>query len=225
MIIVDCCLDVEWFGENTFASCGADSNVHILSTEQEKTSIKVLTCVSKYCNNTKSPYPMIIFSGHQGEVNQIKVNPSKTRLATCSDDRTARVWNISEYLGGSPDSIPGLGQDEPLILWGHDDSVSSLAWCPKQFGGIEILATSVSTYGSSYQNRLSLNFLDYRSSFDTTIRLWNSVTGQCLKVFKEHQRPVYALTFSPDGRWLGSGSGDGWLHIYCIKVRLSSVTV
>jgi transducin (beta)-like 1 len=29
---------------------------------------------------------------------------------------------------------------------------------------------------------------------------------------------VYALRFSPSGRWLATGSGDGWLHIYDVKV-------
>lgn len=57
------------------------------------------------------------------------------------------------------------------------------------------------------------------ASFDSTCRLWNAATGECLKIFLDHTRPVYALTFSPDGRWLGTGSGDGWLHIYSVKVR------
>lgn len=66
-------------------------------------------------------------------------------------------------------------------------------------------------------------FWIHRASFDKTIRLWNSATGQCLKIFQDHNRPVYALTFSPDGRWLGSGSGDGWLHLYSIKVRPNAI--
>lgn len=64
----------------------------------------------------------------------------------------------------------------------------------------------------------------YRSSFDATARLWDSVTGDCLKVFADHKRPVYALAFSPDGLWLATGSGDGWLYIYNTKVHLSHAT-
>jgi hypothetical protein len=44
------------------------------------------------------------------------------------------------------------------------------------------------------------------------------MTGECLKVLADHIRPVYALTFSLDGRWLGTGSGDGWMNIYSVKV-------
>lgn len=57
-----------------------------------------------------------------------------------------------------------------------------------------------------------------RASFDGTARLWDSVTGQCLRVFSDHRRPVYALAVSPDGSWLATGSGDGWLHVYDVAV-------
>lgn len=59
-----------------------------------------------------------------------------------------------------------------------------------------------------------------RSSFDGTARLWDSVTGECLKVFADHKRPVYALDFSPNGQFLSTGSGDGWLYIYDVKVNI-----
>ena len=60
--------------------------------------------------------------------------------------------------------------------------------------------------------------LDTSSSFDSTARLWDSVTGRCLKVISDHKRPVYTLSFSPNGRWLATGSGDGWIHIYSVIV-------
>ena len=59
----------------------------------------------------------------------------------------------------------------------------------------------------------------FRSSFDGTARLWDSVTGECLHVFRDHRRPLYALKFSPDGKLIATGSGDGWMHIYRTRVR------
>ena len=53
--------------------------------------------------------------------------------------------------------------------------------------------------------------------------MWDSVTGECLEVFSDHKRPVYALSFSPDGHWLATGSGDGWLHVYNILVRIDDL--
>lgn len=49
------------------------------------------------------------------------------------------------------------------------------------------------------------------------------MTGECLHVFEDHKLPVYALRFSPTGRWVATGSSDGWLHVYDVKVRLLSV--
>ena len=58
-----------------------------------------------------------------------------------------------------------------------------------------------------------------RSSFDHTARLWDADSGACLKIFTDHIRPIYTLSFSPDGHWLATGSGDGYLHVYSVMVR------
>lgn len=60
--------------------------------------------------------------------------------------------------------------------------------------------------------------ITFRSSFDGTARFWDTVTGECLHVFKDHRRSIYALVFSPDGKWLATGSGDGFLYIYHVEV-------
>ncbi|KAG6919042.1 hypothetical protein DXG01_009752 [Tephrocybe rancida] len=169
----DCCLDVDWLDDETFATCGADQLIFIMSVNEAQ--------------------PLKRLSGHGDEINQIKCNPSGTRLASCSDDMTARVWNVDNLHNN--DSIPGLvASDAVVTLSGHKHSVSTIGWCPDPtIGPHPLLATS---------------------SFDGTARLWDSVTGKCLKVFNDHKRPVYTLSFSPNGRWLATGSGDGWLHVY-----------
>jgi transducin (beta)-like 1 len=73
----------------------------------------------------------------------------------------------------------------------------------------------VSSYILVWELCLTVTF---SSSFDGTARLWDSVTGHCLKIFGDHKRPVYTLSYSPDGYWLATGGGDGWLHIYNVDV-------
>ncbi|KAJ7070504.1 WD40 repeat-like protein [Mycena amicta] len=173
----NCCLDVDWISEDIFGSCSADKTIQIMKIGQ--------------------PEPIKTLTGHQSEVNQIKSNPAGTRLASCSDDQTARIWQIDQLSAVA--SAPGLDGPAPIILSGHNHSVNIVSWCPDiGVGANEIVATA---------------------SFDGTARLWDTVTGACLHIFADHKRPVYALRFSPNGRWLATGSGDGWLHVYDVHTR------
>ncbi|PFH52342.1 hypothetical protein AMATHDRAFT_57411 [Amanita thiersii Skay4041] len=175
----DCCLDVDWLNDDTFASCGADSLIYIMRIDCAE-AIKTL-------------------SGHKGEINEIRSNSSGTRLASCSDDGTARVWNV-EGISTSTESIPGLvASDQVVELRGHPYTVTTVSWCPEHVPGMnQILATS---------------------SFDGTVKMWDSVTGECLRTFTDHKRPVFTLVFSKNGKWLATGSADGWLHVYDVATR------
>ncbi|KAI0328494.1 WD40 repeat-like protein [Cubamyces sp. BRFM 1775] len=163
-----CCLDVDWLSDSEFATSGSDGLVHIM--------------------NVDNPRPLKTLAGHKHEVNQLRANPSRTRIASCSDDATARIWNIEDVVYSRPQD------DQVIVLTGHQQQVSNLAWSPNTPSGEhELLVTS---------------------SFDQTARLWDSVTGQCLRVFHDHKSHVYNLAFSPDSRHFATAGGDGWLYIY-----------
>lgn len=38
--------------------------------------------------------------------------------------------------------------------------------------------------------------------------------GACLHTLKKHDDPVYSVSFSPDGKYLASGSFDKWIYIW-----------
>ncbi|TFK17056.1 WD40 repeat-like protein [Coprinopsis marcescibilis] len=173
----DCCLDVDWLTDDAFASAGADMRINIINIHENQ--------------------PIKHLEGHEDEINQIRSNPSGTKVATCSDDMTARIYRV-DNISSAMDAIPGLSSsDNVVLLQGHKHSVSTVSWCPKTpTGNHEIVATA---------------------SFDNTARLWDSVTGQCLHVIEDHKRPVYAIAFSPNGQFFATGGGDGWLHIFDMK--------
>ena len=76
----------------------------------------------------------------------------------------------------------------------------------------------------AYFHSLLLSLLIICSaSFDATARLWDADTGTCLQVFTHHKKPIYAISFSPDGKWLATGGGDGWFHLYDAAVRSTFV--
>ncbi len=77
----------------------------------------------------------------------------------------------------------------PLFLDGHTDRVGSVAWSPD--GG-----------------RLA------SGSDDTTVRIWDPVSGVELLRLEGHTRRVRTVAWSPDGRYLVSGGSDGDIRIW-----------
>lgn len=140
---------------------------------------------------TGEPFnPSCTLTGHTDEVNTVKFDPSGRWLATCSDDSTVRVWSIekSEDAGWQGNCLN--------VLTAHSKEVYTLKWSPVEGSGV---------FASG--------------SFDCSVRIWRirecgEVTSMALM---RHTQPVYAVAFSPCGRYLASGSLDETLHIWDIN--------
>lgn len=91
-------LDVDWRDDETFASCSTDTTVHVCRV------------------GTQSP--MKIFTAHTDEVNAVEWDPTKRFLASCSDDKTAKIWEVDS------DRMDPLYD---FIL--HKEEVYTLKWC------------------------------------------------------------------------------------------------
>ncbi|MEN9667163.1 MAG: hypothetical protein RLZZ326_3526, partial [Planctomycetota bacterium] len=140
-----------------------------------------------------------------------------TRLATGSDDRTARLWDAS------------TGK-ELAVLKGHEKPVSSVAFSPDgtwlatcgyntarlwdastgkelaELKGHDSPVTSVTF--SPDGTRLATG------SWDNTARLWDGATGKELAVLKGHESYVTSVAFSPDGTRLATGSQDNTARLW-----------
>jgi len=58
----------------------------------------------------------------------------------------------------------------------------------------------------------------FSGSYDTTVRLWDVEKGTCLYTLSKHFEPVTSVSFSPDGKYLASGSFDKHVHIWSTQV-------
>jgi serine/threonine protein kinase len=54
-------------------------------------------------------------------------------------------------------------------------------------------------------------------SWDQTVHIWDSATGEPICIYQEHQAGVTAISWSPNGRYLASGDRDGTIHLWDAK--------
>jgi WD40 repeat protein len=163
-------LDVDWKDDLTFASCSTDKTVQIC--------------------RVGSSTPLKTFSGHADEVNAVKWDPSGTLLASCSDDCTAKVWDVNSTSG--------------LPKWdfkSHQQEIYTVKWSP-------------TGPGSKNPNK---PLMLATASFDGSVRLWNVYDGTCARILSRHRESVYSVAFSPTGDYLASGSLAGQLYIWNVR--------
>ncbi|XP_073122416.1 WD40 repeat-containing protein HOS15 [Henckelia pumila] len=161
-------LDVDWRNNTSFATCSTDSMIYVCKVGENR--------------------PIKTFSGHQGEVNAIKWDPTGSLLASCSDDSTAKIWTMK--------------QDSCLLdLKEHAKEIYTVRWSP-------------TGAGTNHPNR---QLVLASASFDSTIKLWEVDVGRLLHSLNGHRDPVYSVAFSPNGEYLASGSLDKCLHIWSVK--------
>ncbi|MEH2164943.1 MAG: hypothetical protein V7K38_28785 [Nostoc sp.] len=161
------------------------------------------------------------FQGHQGSVLSVSFSPDGKTIATASDEKTARLWNLQGQLlqefKGHQGSVWGVSfsPDGKTIATASDDKTARL-WnlqgqLLQEFKGHQgsVLSVSFSPDGKTIAT----------ASDDNTARLWN-LQGQLLQEFKGHQGSVLSVSFSPDGKTIATASVDKTARLWNLQGRL-----
>jgi WD40 repeat protein len=46
------------------------------------------------------------------------------------------------------------------------------------------------------------------AGLDSTVKVWNIVTGTLVRTYTGHKGPIWGVEFSQDGKWIASASSD-----------------
>lgn len=170
----------------------------------------------------EEPAPLAdVLSGHTSWVRSLAFSPDGLLLASGSDDKTVRIWNVASLrevrcIKGHTGWVRCLGfASEPNhVLSGSRDH--TVRYWNLLSGGEErrveapdgILALDFSPNGKAFAT----------GSWDSVIRVWDYKSGEQLRTLEGHNGPVASVAYSPDGRLLASaGLDDCTLRLWDVE--------
>jgi U3 small nucleolar RNA-associated protein 13 len=136
---------------------------------------------------------------HEKDINSLDVAPNDKLLASGSQDRTAKVYDIEYVVGSGGKAVRG----EIKLLGtckGHKRGVWNVC-----FGRTErVLATG---------------------SGDKTVKLWSLEDFSCVKTFEGHTNSVLRVDFINAGMQLVSAASDGLVKLWNVKEEVCVATM
>jgi len=161
------------------------------------------------------------FSGHTGDVWDMKFSADQCLVLSSSFDKTLRLWDVKtgkclRVFEGHTERVRGVAwsNGNGLAVSGADDNTLRL-WdiqtgkCLRKFEGHNYWVLSVAL---SPNERFILS-----GSCDKTMCLWDVESGKCLRIFEGHTSNVEYIAWSGDQRYALSGSPDCTVRLWDIE--------
>ncbi|WOO77786.1 F-box-like/WD repeat-containing protein TBL1XR1-B [Vanrija pseudolonga] len=196
--------DVDWLDDDVFASGGNDHHIFIFRANDRR--------------------PRFTLKGHTDDVTRVKWSPPQSGgterarlLASVSDDGTIMVWKLPHYPADrgtvsrslSPSKQPKDRESDDdflVVAPGSEYCINRLAVVS---GGTENKRMSTLEWSPASRDG---RMIVAAGGQDSTVKLFDAVSGECLQVLAGLESGTGSIAFSPlgFGRPLGVVAGGGW---------------
>jgi len=155
--------------------------------------------------------------GHTRGINDLAWNPVSPLLASASDDKTVRLWDVDTgeslvEFRGHENYVFCVDQHHAMVVSGSFDETVKL-WDIRSGDCVSTLPAHSDPVTAVSFNRDGTCVCS--GSHDGLIRVWDVATGECLKtIFAAGNPPVSSVTYSPNGKYLLAGTLDSTLRLW-----------
>ncbi|GCE59219.1 serine/threonine-protein kinase [Microcystis aeruginosa] len=157
-------------------------------------------------------------TGHSNWVSSVVYSPDGRYLASGSNDKTIKIWEVAT--GKGLRTLTGHSRGVLSVVYSPDGRYLASGSWDKTIKVWEVatgkqLRTLTGHYGEVYSVAYSPDGRYLASgSLDKTIKIWEVATETELRTLTGHSSGVYSVVYSPDGRYLASGSSDKTIKIW-----------
>jgi WD40 repeat protein/CHAT domain-containing protein len=153
---------------------------------------------------------------HGGAVNTVVFSPNGKWLATGSEDRTVRIWEVA-----TGQEVAHMGQESQWFQVAFSPDSRWLATTGGSKWTVQIWEATTGQLVTQMAHESAVPALAFSpdgkwlatGSWDGTARVWETTTGREVARMVHDDR-IQVVAFSPDGKWLATGSWDGTARVW-----------